>query len=135
MADIGSSKETYGMTASEEVSVQEWPPQTGRQPTSDPRCGPALARGDQNKEFHHSIVDLATAALDDIHVAVASGFIDVDLSLTIAELGELAFGRCNAETIADGMRECRMRSASKELHASKHHPRHTEKFEDVCMPG
>ena len=98
--------------------------ESDREPTSDPRRRTTLAGRYQDEQLHHGIVDLATPALNHVDVPVSSRLIDVDLCLTVAELGELTFSSCDTESIADGVGEQWVGGASKELDTAQHPARH-----------
>ena len=62
-----------------------------------------LAGSDQ--QLHQVIVDFAAAGLDDEDIFVAHRLADLDTRLAHAELGEVDFGRRDAEVGADGFGE------------------------------
>lgn len=70
--------------------------------TCDRFCGPALAGGDHDQEFHDTVIDLAAAALDDVNILVTHRNPNVYTGLAIAELPKIGTSRLGPQAFTDG---------------------------------
>lgn len=70
--------------------------------TCDRFCGPALAGGDHNQEFHDTVVDLSAAALDNVNILVTHRHPNVYAGLAVAEFPKISTSRLGPQAFTDG---------------------------------
>ena len=77
-----------------------------------------LAGTNHDQKLHETVIDPVTAALHDENILATDGCADIDWSLSIAKLLELAFRGAGWEPLTDRFNERGMRRSRKDLYAS-----------------
>lgn len=88
------------------------------QRTSDRLRRAPFARGDHNQQLHDTVIDLGAATLNNKDILVPNRDADIHTGFAIAEFSKFAFaGKCS-KTLADRIREGRMRGAREYLNTA-----------------